>query len=673
MSSPTRRTPSTVPQIQRDADQNIDLFIQSGTQYLRELEESSSELDTLTEDFSTTTRLLQSDASREYERAREAIRNRQRAERVPTGIANLLSFLGDDTYNRDLQQLNIEEASLNLQQINQNLQTTLTLRNERAALVERQVSQAATRFGLIGEVIGAQRSANAEARSEAFLAISLQQESRAQMQEIINTRIPALSDEALDQAVTNTPEEFQQFRGFLQQEQQRRQAAGISLRSAEVSLAGQQIDLAQFHREQFLTTAPKATLQQLLSHAEGGRVTTPAGLQFTTRELQNAITLSEAEQSAALEQNINTAKVQMEIETGLSGTLNNLDAYATVVGPSLPLNIQRSVDRWTGLLNDDGTLKDSTDPATYFASIRQMQEEVDQEIETFTETYSGDKTAQGAVESYLTRGGTFANVTQSNSVLGTVVDNPRRLSGTSLANSYSIFSDNYQQIVANNFETTFSIGEEEEGLTIPANRKITREEAVARALNEPAEIQDSDGSTIEITPYQQAVSDITYEYGVGVMLTLANENSDLWGKFVTGENFVTTSGNPSFRALWQELSQADHARRVAANMKGVDVVASLTDMYRTALIDQRALSVFLTQMHENSSMEARAMFNSLGITGPAGINNQTLAIFGEQSHIIAEQGANVRVIISENKQLENVLGSTPGFPLTPALRDRINR
>lgn len=651
MAPPDRRLPSTIPELQRDADQNIDLFIQSGTRYLRELEESAGELDTLTEDFSTTTNLLQSEASGQYDLAREAIRNRQRAERVPEGIANLLSFLGDERYNRDLQQLNIEEASLNLQRIDRDLQTTLTLRNERASIIERQVGTAAARFGLVSEVIGAQRSANAETRAEAILLIQQQQEGRAQIEDIINNKIPALSDEALEQAIEENPEEFNQFRGFLQQEQQKRQAAGISLRSAEISLTGQEIDLAEFHRQQFLETAPKATLQQLLSHASGDRVTTPAGLQFTTRELRNAITLSEAEGAAVLQQNIETARVQMEIESGLSQTLNNLDAYASIVGPNLPVNIQRSVDRWTSLLNEDGTLKDSTDPASYFASIQQMQADVDAELEVYKETFSNNEEAQGAVTNYLERGGTFANVTQSNSVLTTVVDNPRRLSGTSLANSYSIFSDNYRQIVANNFENTFSIESGPGGgLTIPTTRKITREEAVSRALTEPAEIQAADGSKIEITPYQQAVSDITYEYGVGVMLTLANENPNLWGKFVSGENFVTMSGVPSFQALWQELTQADQARRAAANMKGVDVVASLTDMYRTALIDQRVLSAFLVQMHENSSMEGRAILNSLGITGQAGVSNQTLSIFGEQAHIVAEQGANVRRIFVEDAE-----------------------
>lgn len=662
---PRPRNPrsTTLPEFDAAAGRNVDILVQEGTRFLTDLERATTELDTLDTQFTTVMGDLRNQAGSEFEEARDAIQTMQRASSVPPGIARLLSFLGQDEFNTDIQRLRIEESNLGLAKIDQDMQTAVQLRTDRREAVERDLRFSSERFGLTQEILGAQRAEEAALRQEAYLAIARRQDQRAEINDIVTRVIPGLSDEELQEAINQGPDgSFGQFQGFLIAEQRGRRAAEISLASADAGLASarlnleqqlresgvaqeridlemrsnraivsaQEDELVQEHRNRFLASGNIHTFQELIDRAEGGVVTTGNGLTFTVRELQNAVAVAQEEQSAILNRNIDTAQRNIERALGFGETLDQVVGLTTISGPQLPQNIQRAFDEYNRLVDDEGNIKDEVAIEEYFATVQILQDRVDAEIDAYVENYSDQEEPRKAVRNYLERGGNFQTVRQSNSVLSENTGVPDRLAGTSLDNAYRLFTENYAQLEASNFEQTFEISGEEGAISLPVNRKIDSPDLTSRALRE----QSSEG----FTPYQIAVDNIAYEYGVRVMQQLAEQNADMWAKFVRGDNFVTANGNPSFGALWEELARVDLMRRDQAATMGAAAPPSLVTMYQTALQDNAGLAQFMANFYNSSDMESRAFLNSLGLVNQSGLTNQSINVIGMRTQQIVQQG-----------------------------------
>ena len=628
-----RRRNTTLPEVDAAVGRSTDIIVQEGNRFLADLERSTKELDELDFDFRSTMDDLRSQAQDQYAEGRNAINTLQRTSGTPPGIARLLSFLGQDEYNRDLQRLRLEETSLGLAEIDSNMQAAVGLREERAAAIERQLRLSSERFGLTREVIGNQRAEEAAQRQEEYLAIARRTDQRAEITDIVTRVIPGLSDEQLQEAINSGDTgPFAQFQGFLAREQRERNAAALSLETAEAALQAQNTELAELYRTRFMEQANINTLQNLLDRAgTNGSITTPSGMRFTSRELKTALEAAQAEEKRRLDQQIANAQTSLERALGFGDTVDRVEGLHGVHGAILPPSVQRAVDEYQRMIDENGNLREDVPIEDYFATIGELRDRVDAEVEAYVENYSTEESAQKAVRSFIERGGSFQTVQQSNSILVENVGTPDRLAGTSLSGSYRAFTANYSDLERNNFQQTFDISEAEEGqISLPTTRANDRNDMVARALRETNEAG--------VTPYQIAIDNVTYEYGVRIMQQLAEENADLWAKFVRGDNFVTASGNPSFEALWYELAQTDHLRRQQAAISGIEAPPSLIEMFQNALHNNVQITQFALDLYNTSDMETRAFMNSLGMVNQSGVTNHTINIIGSRVQQINNQG-----------------------------------
>ena len=662
----------------------------TGSALLDVINQSSTALTQVNTNFAAAAKQAQTQVDGAYADGIKAAENAAFASRLPRGLSRLLGFFDSD-FSPEYQANKLRESSLRVDQAGRQLANLEEMRKLALQEIDSSVRNASTAFSVTGTLLNSAADMERLNLSRAQVGMEGARLKMAQEQQAwarTNRAVENLSDADLNKEITaGNNSQFASNMGLLQQERDRRTSAQTAIENAKNAVAAGNLELALKNKAVLLNTINPSEVDDLLSHMGANNSVNFNGLSFTKRELEETKVGLLKKQEAATTELFNRAM----LNTQAASHVNEADKTMQGVVSALDNKPPPELERYAQLRSEIAEAAKLGLPE----AVKSRSDELKKLNDEITKTYStalgaNDKEREAAVSAYIKNGGAFNNSAQAHAILANDIVNPNAMYGTPFQSAWSLVSNKYAELSANNFQapnlmSTTAGANASAGVPMPNARKATHNELMLAATR----------SADALTP---ALATMWSDYLLTNIKTLA-ENNPAFRDFIgTDGNFnravsglygVDENGKATGQVKTQELlvklAEADAKSQLAENqtaaMQGRNptAVPSLVEELLSTISTPSLRMNYLSKFYNNSSMTERAFGTTIGLFdagGASAIAQTAFAQFVAQEKAKAETAQPIAAQNVEMQYLGNVstarkaeaLNKLFGAELTPEQR-----
>jgi hypothetical protein len=618
---------------------------------------------------------IEARATEHFGRAEAALENIGNAARYPTVVRNVLGLLGFDEFNTDLQRTRYQGATLNLQQLEQRTALYSRLREAAVNSIGQTVEAAKMRaqieadnFSRSMAARGDARAERADARAEAEAgraATRFEWETGAQNFQATVRQVNSMPTDALRTLIRTGPnDENRNIYGLAEQELLNRDAAMENLVTARSLNLSRDLELAEKFRQRFLTQAPAAVLNELLTNMKSAGVTTIErdGIKFTSRELTTALVAANDTEEKLTQQIYADAARLMQLgsrQLNMQDTVATLTTIPNAVTPGVLDTIQQGTELMNTAIR--------TSPKAASTVLEGTETRINEHVATVLKQFSPSKEVQQEVEGYIRNRGIPVATT---ALLTENISNPMAMEGTPFAAAWRAVSDRHSERMLQ--QSVMNLGAIGATSTIATGRAKS-EDIMREALRSPVKFKDVNGEVN--VPASEIITKSMYnDYATAIFASLAQTNpafgtaiaqvrNDLLAQAISGNGKVTLTRD----TLINNLVAVDKAMAIQYTAQVAEAAAKglpkppapvgLTELYSRELLSAQNLRAYGQRQFANADINQRFFGTATGFFANGGLSNGALAQFAE---------LNARVV---TQQIRPAIGTNSLREASPLVRD----